>query len=276
MQSLNSKYSGVKRKVLFFLLGIVITLLIVYSNRLLFYLQVYRLKKHIATLSPVYKSGRLPVKINFCNIKPYSKTWAHRVNTLERFKFLSDQFQGFEMDIVFDEQHGFFDVRHPPATSINLSLERYLQATESKGKLFWLDVKNLTNRNEEAVLNCLKKLDDQYKIRERIIIESNNILQLSRISDAGYFTSYYYDWDSYNAFTSNGSVNFRDSIFNKIDAVSQDVLIYDTLLKRFPFKPRLTWALSIKNYLSDSLFNTLDNDKKLLVYLVNIKGSEYR
>jgi hypothetical protein len=266
----------VKSKAVIFLLGIIITLLIIYNNHLLFFFQDYRLKKHITALTPVYQTSGQSDKISFCNLQPYSKIWAHRVNTLERFLFLSDHFQGFEMDIVFDEQRNFFDIRHPPATSINLSFEKYLQAPESKGKFFWLDLKNLTNGNVGAILSSLRDLDNKYTIHQRIIIESNNILQLSKISDAGYFTSYYYDWDSYRDFMNNGNETFTEAVFKKIDAVSQDVLIYDTLLKRFPFKPKLTWALSIKNYLSDSMFNALDNDKGLLVYLVNVKSPQYR
>lgn len=259
-----------------FLLGIIITLLIIYNNHLLFFFQFNRLKKHIAALTPVYKTWEQSDKISFCNLQAYSKVWAHRVNTLERFLYLSDHFQGFEMDIVFDEQLNFFDIMHPPATSINLSFEKYLQASQSKGKFFWLDLKNLTSRNEGPILKCLTRLDDKYQIRHRMIIESNNILQLSKISDAGYFTSYYYNWESYKDFMNYGNETFRDAVFKKIDAVSQDVLIYDTLLKRFPSKPRVIWALSINYYFSDRLFNELDNDKGLLVYLVNIKSPQYR
>ncbi len=261
-----------KKKGAFFLLGIIITLLIIYSNHLLFYFQAQRLKKHIAMQASIYKDG----KTGFCNLHPYSKTWAHRVNTLERFKFLSDHFQGFEMDIVFDEKRNFLDVRHPPATSISLSFEKYLQTPESKDKFFWLDLKNLTDSNEAPVLNCFTRLNNQYQIRNKIIVESDNIIPLSKISEAGYFTSYYYDWNSYHNFMNYKNEASRDTIFKKIDAVSQDVLMYDTLLNRFPLKPRLTWALSIKNYLSDSLFTSLDHDKRLLVYLVNVKSPHYR
>ena len=261
---------------IFLLLGLIFSLLIVYNSQLFFYFQNQRLKKHATTLSVVYKTNTSSGKVNFCNIQPYSKVWAHRVNTLERFKFLSSHFQGFEMDIVFDEARKVFDVRHPPASSIDLSFESYLQTTESKDKLFWLDLKNLTNGNEGAILTALLKLDQQYKICKRIIIESNNIIPLSKISQAGYFTSYYYDWDSYFEFVNSSNKGITDSVFNSIDAVSQDVSMYDTLIARFPSKPRLTWALSIKNYFSDGLFTTLDNDKGLLVYLVNVKSPHYR
>lgn len=265
-----------KKQAYFLLLAVLFALLIIYNKHLFFYLEAQLVKDHIAKLAPVYKSNHLPEKISFCTSRSYSKVWAHRVNTLERFLFLSKHFQGFEIDIIFNSSRDFLDVRHPPDASFNLSFEKYLQAAESKGKFFWLDVKNLTEDNEKAVLTCLNQLDENYKIRNRIIIESNNILQLSKISEAGYFTSYYYDMDSYRDFISYGDEGARDSIFEKIDAVSQDVLIYDTLVKKFPSKPRLTWALSTKNYLFDSLFNSLDTDKGLLVYLVNIKSPNYR
>ena len=260
----------------FLVLGVLITLFIMYSNHLFFLVESYRLKKHVVKLAPIYQNSQLQAEPSFCSLQPYSKVWAHRVNTLERFLFLSSHFQGFEMDIMFDERGNFLDVRHPPATSIHLSFERYLQAAESKGKFFWLDVKNLTDSNEASVLNCFMRLNNRYRIQQRIIVESDNIIALSKISDAGYFTSYYYNWNSYNNFVNNNNEAFRNTVLKKIDAVSQDVLLYDTLLNRFPLKPRLTWALSIKNYWSDSLFTSLDHDKQLLVYLVNIRSPHYR
>lgn len=258
------------------MLGILITLLIVYNNHLLFLVQARLLKKHILKEAPVYTGNLQPGKINFCSLRPYSKVWAHRVNTIDRFLFLAKDLQGFEMDIFFNERGNFLDVRHPPANTINLSFEKYLELKESNDKMFWLDVKNLSNGNADSILNCLNGLDKKYQLRERIIIESNNIYPLSKISKAGYFTSYYYDTESYSDFLLSGNESSRKEAFDKIDAVSQDVLIYDTLVQKFPSKPRLTWALSFKNYLSDSLFTQLDQDNDLLIYLVNIKSPKYR
>ena len=232
---------------------------------MLFSLQHYFLSTHINNPTRPYAN-----KKTISNYKIYSKVWAHRVNSLERYQYLRNSFSGFEVDVVFMGNH--FDVGHPPLQSINLSFEKYLKVAGSGKKLFWLDLKNLSAQNEIAIINHLNKLDSLYNIKSRIIIESNNIPSLSRISLNGYFTTYYYDNDSYNKLVASGN---KEKL-TIIDAISQDISMYDTLRNKFPQKPRLTWALSFSNYFSHKQFNKLDKDSLLLVYLVNIKSPSYR
>ncbi|MEO6916006.1 MAG: hypothetical protein ABI151_10440 [Chitinophagaceae bacterium] len=247
-------------------------LLLAFRNELLCYVQLYRLKSHLTMDVRCSETS----KLNLCANGVYSKVWAHRVDSYERFIFLSKSFSGFEVDLVYDEKRDFLDVGHPPVKSIGLSFETFLRDAAGRNKFFWLDLKNLDSANASAILKLLTRLDNLYSIRGRVIVESANISALARISDAGYFTSFYYDTQSYKDFLSQSPASTADSVFAKIDAVSQDVLAYDTLLQRFPAKPRLTWALSARYYLSDSMFSNLDRDHQLLIYLVNIKSPGYR
>lgn len=248
---------------------VVLALLLAFKNHLLFYFEVNRLKTHLVRAVPCNIS-------KLCRDEFYSKVWAHRVDSYERFTFLSKSFSGFEVDLVYDSEKDILDVGHPPAASIGLSFERYLKDQAGRDKYFWLDVKNLDSTNAVKILTLLEKLDGLYQIKNRIIIESGYIAGLAKIAAAGYFTSFYYDTNLYEAFLKTAPRKLTDSVFSTIDAVSMDVLSYDTLLKRFPAKPRLTWALSSRYYLSDSMFSRLDKDDQLLVYLVNIKSPGYR
>ena len=53
------------------------------------------------------------------------KIWAHRVNSIEKLKETISCFEGVELDVVYIEDGDFFDVNHPPAESIGLSLDEY-------------------------------------------------------------------------------------------------------------------------------------------------------
>ena len=53
-----------------------------------------------------------------------SKVWAHRVNSIEKYQEARDIFSGIELDLMFDVASNTFDVNHPPAKSINLSLPK--------------------------------------------------------------------------------------------------------------------------------------------------------
>jgi hypothetical protein len=63
---------------------------------------------------------------------PLGKVWAHRVNSIEKLAQTGALYSGVELDLVFvDEgEAAFFDVNHPPAPSIGLSLDAYLSSVE--------------------------------------------------------------------------------------------------------------------------------------------------
>ena len=265
----------IKRSIIIFFI-LIISFLLFFNKSLLFCYQVHFLSSHKNKAPKISVSLEVGKRKSFYHQGAYSKVWAHRVDRLERYEYLMRSFQGFEVDVVFDADKNYFDVGHPPVASINLSFEKYLQVSGSGNKFFWLDLKNLNNENMSAVTACLKKLDDIYKIKQRIIIESNNPEPLSKISGEGYFTSYYYDDNSYSLLMSSANKESSGLFLKQIDAVSSDILYNEKVKKEFPFKPRLLWALSFENYFCHDLFNELDSDTLLLVYLVNIKSPYHR
>jgi heptose-I-phosphate ethanolaminephosphotransferase len=126
---------------------------------------------------------------------PSGKVWAHRVNSIKKLEESGATFSGVELDLVFVEEDGasFFDVNHPPADSIGLSLDDYLASRREPGSLrYWLDVKNLSDANEEGALARLRWLVDHHGLsHDRLIVESPTFSSLGRFSGDGFRTSYY-------------------------------------------------------------------------------------
>jgi len=80
-----------------------------------------------------YSNGVLKLVFN-------EKIWIHRVNSIEKLGEVQADFYGVELDVVFLDSLNEFDVNHPPAESINLSLFEYLSTIKENKKLhFWLD-----------------------------------------------------------------------------------------------------------------------------------------
>ncbi len=119
------------------------------------------------------------------------KVWAHRVNSIIKLEETIKHFRGHELDVVFE--NGIFDVNHPPAESIGLSLHQYWNSLEEPNAFnFWLDVKNLSHSN---CFFASKKLDSIVNIlgikKERIIVESPNFEFLEPFNNFGYKTAVY-------------------------------------------------------------------------------------
>lgn len=121
------------------------------------------------------------------------KIWAHRVNSLEKLKEATPLFNGVELDVMFDLENNYFDVNHPPAKSIQLSLEKYLTSLPNPTSLkYWLDFKNLNVTNQQMALERLEALVDRFKLKpQQVIIESSNPEFLAIFQQKEYIVSFY-------------------------------------------------------------------------------------
>lgn len=119
------------------------------------------------------------------------KLWLHRCNSLEKFIEQRADYPNIEIDIVFRED-GHFDVTHDLPVTFGLPLDSFFAHPANHGKM-WLDIKNISDTNCSGVLAELERLVELYGVaKERLIIESSSWRQLSYLTDAGYYTSYYF------------------------------------------------------------------------------------
>ncbi len=176
------------------------------------------------------------------------KIWVHRVNTIERFLSVADQFKGVEIDLVFKSDSNYFDVNHPPEKSIHLSLYRLLKTKNDCSHLrLWLDFKNLKASNAEASLKRLEAISKSLNINpNQIIVESRKPLFLKGFRAKGFKTSYYLPAD----IATLNKKKLREQIelirdlkrTESIDFISSNIRDYAFLKQHFPDCQIITWA----------------------------------
>lgn len=143
------------------------------------------------------------------------------------------------------------------------------------GKIFWLDVKNLTIENAESFYRHINLLNDKYKVKDRIIIESGNPVPLKQIADSGYLTSLYFPVNgSSNTLNSDSSVFLY--IVNTSGLISQDAFWLNLMNKSYPEKKKIIWDISFCTSLNTGVLKKYIADTTVLLCLINIKSPGYR
>lgn len=187
----------------------------------------------------------------------YDKVWAHRVNSLEKLNAALGHFQGIELDLVYLSDLKTLDVGHPPAPSIGLTFEKYLNAIPKDDSPFlWLDIKNLTSENASEILNRIFFLLKQRQYpTEKLLIESQHPEALGLFNDAGFKTSYYLPVGlSIKPISELTSVIETIQLAlskNKKMGVSSSYIDYEIMTKYFPERQKYVWkidGLTFANY----------------------------
>ncbi|OFY94105.1 MAG: hypothetical protein A3K10_02595 [Bacteroidetes bacterium RIFCSPLOWO2_12_FULL_31_6] len=224
-----------------------------------------------------YSNGVLKLFFN-------KKIWVHRVNCIEKLSEVQSLFYGVELDVVFIDSLNQFDVNHPPAESINLSLLEYLSATkENKNLHFWLDFKNLETSNQIIALNRLNFICEKLKLtKSNFIVESGNLLLTKEFSKSGYQVSYYLHWPGLYTLEKIQLLEEINRIKISLNYIkypiylSSDYHDYEILKENFPQNDFLLWIdgdyykeNKFKNRLK--LFEML-SDSKVEIILFNYKS----
>ncbi|WP_298878880.1 DUF2181 domain-containing protein [uncultured Polaribacter sp.] len=176
------------------------------------------------------------------------KIWVHRVNSIEKLKETNSKFNGIELDVVFNTKTNVFDVNHPPAKSINLSLYKYLSSIKlNSNNLFWIDFKNLSTSNKINACLKLEKLCFELKLKKKqLIIESSNPQALDVFYSKGYQTSFYLPANlvSLNTQKLEEEIKSIQNIIseNKTTYLSTDKRDYHIIKKYFPEHKLLIWS----------------------------------
>ncbi len=221
---------------------------------------------------PAYNSAYYNHKI--FSLNGVEKIFPHRVNSMERFQYLYNEFSGFECDIIIDPVHNVFYIAHDPEGISSLTWDHLLEKDGQK-KMFWLDVKNLTVENAGSFYRHIDLLDDKYDIKNRIIIESGNPVPLKQIADSGYLTSLYFPViDSSNTLYSDSSVSLY--IANTGGLISQDVFWLNLMNKNYPDKKKMIWDISFCTSLNSDLLKKYIADTTVLLSLINVKSPGYK
>ncbi len=178
-----------------------------------------------------------------------NKVWAHKVNNIKKLHSAEGKFKGIELDIVFmnNEKGIFFDVHHPPDSSINLPLTEYFQSIHDASELkYWLDFKNLNSDNELLSSEKLDSITTDLKIyKPNVIVESTNPCLLKSFKKKGFRTSYYLPLNMHKLDSSVLKIEIK-KITKNISMydntyISADYRDYQILKKHFPENKKILW-----------------------------------
>ena len=190
----------------------------------------------------------------------YDKVWAHRVNDLKKLESSEACFKGIELDLLYQKEGDWLEVNHPPAPSTGLSFQEYVSHINNKNMGIWLDLKNLTVTNQQAVF---KRVDNNITSAEinrgQIIIESSQPKLLSIFQDKGYRVSYYLPINLHQKTEKElgkSLQEIKEQIQNQPDLeLSSDFNDYAVIAKHFPKRKKNFWVMHspysikiIKNY----------------------------
>lgn len=189
------------------------------------------------------------------------KQWVKGVNTIDRIQDLSTSSPGFECDVYFNAATNNFTVHHDPGIETGPDLTTLLNTYRQKNLTasIWLDIKNLEEKNAPAMLAALKQIRDQWRLQDRLMVESSRAELLSAFSDSGFFTSCYIP--SFNPYQASDStiLLMADSISSvvkkaRVNALSGYYYQVSFLQEYFPGYPILTWGDNSRFSLVHALF----------------------
>ncbi len=176
----------------------------------------------------------------------HHKIWAHRVNNPAKLESAGQEFPGVELDVVFIESAGHFDVHHPPEPPSGLTLAQYFAAAGESPLQFWLDFKNLNSRNRDVAVQRLEELATRFKIEKKIlIVEADHPEHLQAFSIAGFLTSWYLP-QGLAALNKNELEAETVKIGNMLETypvnfISTEFVDYPVVDRYFPAQKKLFW-----------------------------------
>lgn len=200
------------------------------------------------------------------------KLWLHRVKNSKEVISFQEEFNGYELDVVFEKDKGVFDLRHnveDPFTSY--TLRQFLSELEDiDQKYFWIDFKNLNRENLEQSTLTLEKLVTEYHLKNNVIVESWNWRELLQLSAAGFYVSY---WAPAPTKVEEEAVAVRNikEVLNEgsINALSGDYKSFSFFQKYFSDCNIHLWTNGLKSEEDKKIINSLSKKEFVKVILVD-------
>ena len=179
------------------------------------------------------------------------KLWSHRVLDTNLLVNISEEFNGVELDVFYNLDRNLFDVKYHDDDS-KITLDNYLNSCEDLKLKFWVDFKNLNQKNVNPSIQLLNTLTKKYNLKAEMIIESNEIELLSKFKEEGFYTSYWLP-----------NYHFFNSILN-INKIKRNILNYEPSVISMPYSSVWFYSRKFPNYPIHCWTNDMvtDNDKE--------------
>lgn len=212
---------------------------------------------------------------------PKTKTWKHGVYSKEDARKYEKVFDGLEVDVIFSiKKNNIFVGRVEADTSANVPLDVWLSKLEKPKKLrYWIDFKNLSEKNAAAACAVLDSLTEKYKIFDKVFVESRDIEALKIVKEEGYHVMYWVEninyWKKKINQTHKDSVLVCKIIREGIEelhphAISCEYTMYPILCDSFPEQNIHFWHTP-KKYTPENVEYTkmMCEDKRVKIVLVD-------
>ncbi len=142
------------------------------------------------------------VPFSFVYTKPFyfnhEKLWKHRFLNPVSDSLQINEFKGFEVDVFYNSEINVFEVKYYGDES-KFTLSEYFNYF-GKDKCFWIDFKNLNEKNFKESYKKLKEICANKNLKERVFVESKNMDLLNYFQINGFSVSYWVP--NYNFFGS--------------------------------------------------------------------------
>lgn len=174
------------------------------------------------------------------------KFWAHKVNDTLTAQKKQHKFAGMEVDLVYSTFQNELFVGHELYDTIKrISFKQWIAALDNpKEARLWLDVKNLSPDNADAIGNLISTVTDLYGNKDNILVEHTSHHALEIIKQKGLpvllWVDNLYWWDSKDTVT---WLKITQKKIRKLkpDGLSCEYRLYPLLNNSFPEENIYYW-----------------------------------
>lgn len=205
-----------------------------------------------------------------------SKVWLHRANDIAKARYFQNDYAGLEVDVHFVDSLNTFIIKHDFDEVSDHRLEDWFASLEHRSKLgFWIDFKNLNNKNKGAAAKEMTRLRKAYNLQGIIIVESSNAQCLKVFEDMDFRTSYYIpfaypDTDGHEKMQ-KVTDKIRDNIEKyELKTISGYFFQYQFMKDSFPDVRKLIWYEHYDPAVRDSYIRLVEADDMTDVILVAV------
>ncbi len=150
------------------------------------------LKEKGTTLHGKIKIKDFPTNVSKNNVLTNPHFMAHIVNSIgSLIDAYNQKFQRIEFDVFYDEKSDLILMGHGKGAPTGGTLKEFLVFENNKFSKLWIDFKNINQNNIKKIKNRLDKLDIEFNLRSRSMIESGMRSSEFSILSKKWYTSYY-------------------------------------------------------------------------------------
>lgn len=201
-------------------------------------------------------------------IKFKTKIWLNNVVSPEKLKKYATQYEGFELNALYDAKLKQFVIENNDAENVVTLDDMFAVIPDIGKKFFWIDLKNLDFNNKDASLKELIAVVGRNILhKSNIIVESDNPEYLDTFAENGFLTSFYFP--SLYRVKKQDIRQVLEVAVDKykkstVDFISGDVRYFNFMDYYFPDAPKMYWNLG-RDYKLINTFVLKHSDTKVIL-----------